>query len=175
MNGFKPFDPASVNGISVLVTLGFTTQVLELHDGTAGTETVVDFGTAANDFFDITPARIEVLKEINSVMVVSEMHVSKTTGGSDSQFTSWVEVSMDSGSTWTPLTNSLRVEVMSKDGETIFVNELSLNIPTPAGTFFRIKGTNTGAEAISILTPSDLTVSTGIATSFSTKLSIRVL
>lgn len=157
----------------LLVTMGFVDQPLSIHDGLAGTETVIQFGTDSNSFFAVTATHIEVLQDVDSAQVLVEMHVDKTVGGSDSILSTWIETSLDSGSNWSPLASSLRVETVAKDGETVVISELSLDDPTPAGVFFRVKATNTGAAAISILPPTDLTVSTGTSSGFATKVSLR--
>lgn len=154
-------------------SLGFLTQALSIHDGTAGTETTIDFGTFNDGVYDLANGVVEVLQDIQNVQVLTETHVTKTLGGSDSVFSAWVELSSDGGSTWTPFPDSLRVEVMAKDGGSVVISELSLGSPIAAGGMFRIRATNTGSAAISVLAPNDLTVSTGTADGFATKVTLR--
>lgn len=156
-----------------LVSIGTSSQALTIHDGLAATETVLDLGTASNGFFSITAAYIEILQDIDSVQIILEVHVTKTLGGSDSIYSSWIEISSDSGVSWDPLLTSLRTETLAKDGDAVFLSELSLDSPTTAGILFRLKATNTGSAAISVLPPPSLIVSTGTAAGFATKISLR--
>jgi hypothetical protein len=165
----------NANSISKLtVSLGLTTQPLAIHDGTAGTETTVDFGTFNDGIYDLSAGVIEVLVDIKSVQVLVETHVEKTSGASPSIFSAWVETSSDNV-TWLPFPESLRVEVIAKDGATIIISELSLSTPLETGSMFRIRATNTGASAISVLAPADLVVSTGTVDAFATKVTLRTL
>jgi hypothetical protein len=90
-------------------------------------------------------------------------------------FSAWVELSDDAGVSWAPFPDSLRVEVMAKDGGSVVISELTLGTPLAAGGMFRIRATNTGAAAISVLPPNDLVVSTGTADGFATKVTLRTL
>jgi hypothetical protein len=164
------------NSISRLtVSRGFLNQPLSIHDGTAGTETTLDFGTFNDGIYNLNNGMIEILVDVRNVQVLTETHVTKTSGGSDSEFSAWVELSDDGGSTWTPFSESLRVEVMAKDGGTVVISELTLGTPIAAGGMFRIRATNTGAAAISVAPPNDLVVSTGTADGFATKVTLRTL
>lgn len=164
------------NSISRLtVSKGFLDQPLSIHNGTAGTETTIDFGTANDGIYDISNGVMEILQDIQSVQVLTETHVSKTSGGSNSEFTAWVEVSDDGGSTWTPFPDSLRKEVIDKDGGSVVISELTLGTPLAAGGMFRIRAANTAAAALSVLPPDDLITSTGTANGFATKVTLRTL
>jgi len=161
------------SGSRLTVSRGFLTQPLSIHDGLAGTETTLDFGTLNDGIFDLNAGIVEVLVDVRTVQVLTETHITKTMGGSDSEFSAWVETSDDGGSTWSPFPDSLRVEVVSKDGGSVVISELTLNAPIAAGGMFRIRATNTGAAALSVLPPNDLTVSTGTASGFATKVTLR--
>jgi hypothetical protein len=164
------------NSTSRLTTSkGFLNQPLSIHDGLAGTETTLDFGTFNDGIYNLANGEITILQDIQSVQVLTETHVTKTLGGSDSEFSAWVEISSDGGSIWAPFPDSLRVEVISKDGGSVVISELTLGEPLSAGGMFRIRATNTGAAAISVLPPTDLVVSTGTADGFATKVTLRTL
>tara|TARA_R110000851_G_scaffold10998_1_gene38947 strand:+ start:43 stop:591 length:549 start_codon:yes stop_codon:yes gene_type:complete len=158
---------------TAIVSRGFTTQVLSIHDGLAGTETVIDFGTASNATFDIAGGVITLLQDIEIVRVITEIHVNKTSGGTNSVYSMWAEVSTDAGVSWSTFDDSLRDMVMAKDGGNVAVSVLSLVTPIAIGTKFRIVATNTGAAALTILPPPDLVTSKGTATGFATKVSIK--
>ena len=176
LNGnFTTLDVKIDDSASILsVSRGFLNQPLTIHNGTAGTETTLDFGTFNDGIYDIASGVVEFLVDVKAVQVITETHVSKTVGGSDSVFSVWTESSTDN-ITWVPFADSLRVEVMAKDGGSVIISELTVGTPIAAGALFRIRATNTGAAAISVLPPVDLVVSTGTVNGFATKVTFRTL
>jgi hypothetical protein len=144
--------------------------VLPIHDGLAGTEITVDFGTVSDASLDINAGIITVLAGIDSMINLLEFHVRRAGGGPNSIFTFWVEYSIDGGTTWITFSDSLRSTSVDKDGDGMVTADLSVDEPITVGFKFRIKATNTGAGTLSIEAPNPLTTSNGMVVGFKTKI-----
>lgn len=155
---------ASFNDAYQTLTRSGDTQTLAIHNGLAATETVIDFGTVTTPDFAVTAAGVEVLREMSHVACSIEIHLVKV-GAQDAEFDFWLEASAD-GVAWIAIDDSLRREVIDKDGSSNVVADFSFNVDLAAGGRFRIVATNNGANTLSIQAPGSITTANGGATGF---------
>ncbi len=156
---------ATVSGAgNQTITRSSSSQLLPLHDGTIATEAVIDFGTMTTKDFDIAAGVIEVLTEMSQVSCSIEIHLNKV-GAQIAEFNCWLEASAD-GVVFIAIDESLRREVIDKDGSTNFVADFSFNVLLPVGSVFRMVATNSGFNTLTMQSPPAIVTANGGANGF---------
>lgn len=154
---------------NLAVIIGQEVQSLPLHDGTALTEVVINYGTRAGDGVTLTDGVLEFTVGFSEVSMQSEVHFVKITGKPEMTF--WGEVSYDNCVTWEIAAGTLRKFVVEKDGSGLIMFDFSFDSGVQAGTCIRLVATNgAAAGSAEISPPSDTTTSKGVVTGFATKL-----
>jgi len=158
-------------GASQAIARSFDSQTLLIHNGLEATETVIDFGDVVTKDFSIVNGVVEILTLMSEVEVTIEIHLVKT-GAQDAEFDCWLEASGDSGGTWVAIAESLRREVIDKDGSSNLMADFSFNVALPVGGLFRIVATNNGANTLSMQKPTDIVTANGGASGFAKKVNL---
>jgi hypothetical protein len=169
-------DPAATVNVTVagqhsqVIARSVDAQTLLQHDGTEATETVVNFGSAESEDFSIVDGVVEILTTMQQIGATIEIHLNKV-GASDAEFDVWIEASGD-GITWVAIDESLRRDVIDKDGSSNFISDFSFNVALPVGGMFRVVATNNGANTLSMEKPADIVTANGGANGFSKKINL---
>lgn len=163
---FSSASGSGANGQAIARSL--VTQTLLIHNGLEATETVINFGDEETDDWKIVGGVVEVKTVIEEVACGIEIHLIKV-GAQNAEFDCWLEASAD-GVAWTAIDESLRREVIDKDGSTTVLADFSFNVSLPLGGMFRIIATNNGANTLSMQKPSDIVTANGGATGFAKKI-----
>lgn len=159
---------------NILITRHIAPPIaLSIHDGLDATETTVLFGDIADAVLDIDTGILTVLQDVSTFVAILEMHITRTGGGPTSSLAYWVEFSVDGGTNYVPVVDSLRQVDVPNDGSGMIVADISTATPAPAGVKFRLRATNITAGTISIAAPTTVVTSNGNANGFSTKLTAR--
>lgn len=157
---------------NILVSEGFATQVIPIHDGS--NEVVLDLGISDDAFIDVSNSTVTILQTIaGGITGTAEIH-SSATGTKICLVTVWWEFSTDSGSTWMPLPNSLRIQGTALESTGVHSYDLAEENTLTAGTLFRAVCTNTGEmnSNLTIKSPPNIVGANGTATGRTIKLSV---
>lgn len=128
-------------------------QAIPQHDGTVNTEVTLNLGTGSNDDIVVTDGLVLFLNEVKEIHALIELQTLKASGGV-ALMGVWAEMSVDGGSTWTLVPDSLRFNAVNTDSEGINTYDLSTKTVFPAGVMLRITTTNGGGGNLSIAVPS---------------------
>jgi len=142
-----------------VITRSITTQALPIHNGTEATEIVINFGSVESGDFSVVDGVVEALVAMTQVDVLIQIHLTKT-GAQIAGFDCWLEESAD-GVVWTAIDETLRREIIEKDGDSDVIADFSFNSPLTVGDMFRIVATNSGANTLSMAKPSDIVTANG--------------
>ena len=170
IDGTVGADGISSNTVNSSTT---STLIIDLHDVTENTEYVVDFGTKADDYISITPAGLELLQDVSSFSSVLEIHTDGVFNGQSKviNFSIWVEVSLDGGTTWLLQPFSLHTSTIGDISSSVNTIDVSSEVTVTAGTKMRVVCTKTGSAGtiLTIVPAPDLLTSKGVVSGDSTK------
>ena len=134
-------------------------------------EMVLNFGTASNADLDVVAGVVEVLNGSSKTISSVTISFTKTGGGGSHEIAVWLEVSVDSQVTWTPVANSARDFEIAPDGQGSHEILFSEDALTPTGAFFRMKISDItdGAGQVNIAKPVAKTGFRGAISGFAAK------
>jgi len=130
--------PAGEDIHGVLPATNILEQVVPHHDGTAGTEIIINFGDSADAYVSVTAEGIEILQPITDLSASIELHLT-TSGAGDKTVTMniWLERSDDDGLTWIKIPLSLRSFNIADASSGWMSASILHSILIPAGTKHR--------------------------------------
>lgn len=157
---------SGISGMFLLSTSSSVTQAIPTHDGLAGTEATIDFGTVSDSTLSTANGEVTLLKDVTLFESTVELALSRVSG-SGSAFV-WAESSFDGGNTWTAAPNTGQQVDVANNSEGLRMFSLTVQTGLPAGSMLRVKVTNVGGGTIE-LAPPTTTVSTGTPSGISAK------
>lgn len=149
-------------------------QITTVTQPIGASDVVILFGDNSSDpVWDVAAGIITAKIEVLGGPAEIELHIDKTGGGGTVALLQlWREVSVDGGSTFTPVANTLREISITNDGDGSIFFAASSSATLPAGVKFKVVAKNTGSGTLTLNSPTGTNSDTEALTGFSAKLTI---
>lgn len=165
--------PLGSTALSLLVAIDTTEQIVPDHDGSVGTETLIQFGTIADENISISEGVLTYLNDMEPFPATMEIHTHLTSNNKTGTIAIWLEASLIGGP-WFLVPFTLKTFSMKSSGDGAVSFDFSPSTPRLAGDRVRARMTNMGdaGAGMTVRPPGPLTVSSGEANGSGVRLTI---